>query len=269
MKRNYVWLIIVGSLLWACNQQKEGETESANITNEAIEEPTDPKATEIWEPVPPTVAPAKHNLPPSDAIVLFNGEHFGEWINTSDSSEVKWQLDKEARSMTTARLADNKNTSIQTKRNFGDVQLHLEWKSSEEIKGDGQNRSNSGVFLQNRYEVQVLDNNNNPTYVNGMVGAIYKQSIPLAKALVPTGEWNIYDIIYHAPRFDSLGHKTQSATITVLLNGILIQDHFEIQGTTEYVGFPKNDPHGKAPIMLQDHDCAVSYRNIWVREINN
>jgi hypothetical protein len=114
-----------------------------------------------------------------------------------------------------------------------------------------------------------LDNNDNDTYVNGQVGSIYKQAIPLAKASSKTGDWNIYDIIYHAPEFDSDGNKTKSATITVLHNGVLIQDDVEIKGTTEYIGWPKNEAHGDAPIKLQDHqdNSGVSYRNIWVREL--
>ena len=163
----------------------------------------------------------------------------------------------------------DKSGDIQTKRNFGSVQLHLEWRSNIAKRANGQNRSNSGVFLQNRYEVQILDNNDNETYVNGQVGAIYKQSIPLAKASSKTGEWNAYDIIYHAPEFDVKGLLSKHATITVLHNGVLIQDHYLIKGTTEYIGWPKNQAHGKAPIKLQDHQdkSGVSYRNIWVREL--
>ena len=158
---------------------------------------------------------------------------------------------------------------VQTKKNFGSVQLHIEWRSSKEIRANGQNRSNSGVFFQNRYEVQILDNNNNDTYVNGQVGAIYKQAIPLVKAPSETGNWNSYDIIYHAPKFNSEDKIVASATITVLHNGVLIQDHVTIKRTTEYIGWPKNKAHGKAPIKLQDHgdNSGVSYRNIWVREL--
>ena len=115
----------------------------------------------------------------------------------------------------------------------------------------------------------MLDNNDNDTYVNGQVASIYKQSIPLAKASSPTGEWNTYDIIYHAPKFDAEGNKTQSGTITVLHNGVLVQDHYVLEGTTEYIGWPKNNPHGKGPIKLQDHGdkSGVSFKNIWVREL--
>lgn len=232
-------------------------------TNSYIE-PTKPEATEVWEPKPKTVNPGKNGAPPSDAIVLFNGTNFDEWISPRDSSEVKWTLNKDG-SMT-VKLGRGIG-DIQTKRNFGDIQLHIEWKSPEKIVGDGQNRGNSGVFLQTLYEIQVLDNNDNDTYVNGQVGSIYKQAIPLAQASAPTGEWNVYDIVYHAPRFGELGEVVKKATVTVLHNGVLILNHKELIGPTEFIGWPKYKPHGKLPIMLQNHNCEVSYRNIWVREL--
>lgn len=228
-------------------------------------EPTTPEATEIYEPVPAKVVPGKNGTPPSDAIVLFDGSNFDEWINAKDSTAVKWSLNKEG-SMT----VKDKTGNIQTKRNFGSIQLHLEWRSPAEIQREGQNRGNSGVFIQQRYEVQVLDNNDNPTYVNGQVGSIYKQSVPMAMASTPSGEWNSYDIIFHAPEFSKGGNLEKPATVTVLHNGVLIQDHFEIEGPVKYIGWPKYEAHGKAPLMLQDHrdNSRVSYRNIWVRELD-
>ena len=227
-------------------------------------EPTNPEATEFYEPVPPKVVPGMQGKPPSDAIVLFDGSGFDEWVHVADSSTVKWTLNADG-SMTVKDRAGN----IQTKRNFGSMQLHIEWKSPAEIQREGQNRANSGVFLQKRYEVQILDNNDNPTYVNGQVGALYKQSVPLAMASVPSGEWNSYDIIFHAPEFTKGGNIKMPATVTVLHNGVLIQDHFEIEGTIKYIGWPKYEAHGKAPLMLQDHNdnSRVSFRNIWVREL--
>ncbi|MEL7268560.1 MAG: DUF1080 domain-containing protein [Bacteroidota bacterium] len=227
-------------------------------------EPTKPEATEFYEPVPPKVVPGMQGKPPSDAIVLFDGSGFDEWVHVADSSAVKWTLNADG-SMTVKDRTGN----IQTKRNFGSMQLHIEWKSPAEIQREGQNRANSGVFLQKRYEVQILDNNDNPTYVNGQVGALYKQSVPLAMASVPSGEWNSYDIIFHAPEFTKGGNIKTPATVTVLHNGVLIQDHFEIEGTIKYIGWPKYEAHGKAPLMLQDHNdnSRVSFRNIWVREL--
>ncbi len=226
-------------------------------------EPTKPEQTEFYEPVPPKVVPGKDGTAPSDAIVLFDGTSLDNWISTKDSTAAKWILNKDG-SMT----VNNRTGDIQTKQNFGSMQLHIEWKSPAEVNGDGQHRANSGVFLSGMYEIQVLDNNNNDTYVNGQVGSIYKQHVPLAMASVPTGEWNTYDVIYHAPVFEK-GQKVKSGTITLIQNGVLIQDNVEIKGTTPYIGWPKNPVHGKGPIKLQDHgdNSRVSYRNIWVREL--
>ncbi len=224
--------------------------------------PTKPEATEVWSPVPPSVTPSANNQAPSDAIVLFNGANLDAWESVNNGSSAKWIINKDG-SFTVKPGAGN----IQTKEKFGSVQLHLEWKSPSKIEGDGQNRGNSGVFLQKRYELQVLDNNNNKTYANGQVGSVYKQSIPLAKASVPTGEWNTYDIIFHAPEFDKDGKKIKSGTLTLLHNGILVQDHFKLQGTTEYIGAPKNIAHGNDALELQDHGSGVSYRNIWLRKL--
>lgn len=227
-------------------------------------EPTTPKETEVYEPVPPKVS-VKENGVPSDAFVLFDGTGFDQWISTVDDSAVQWHLNEDG-SMT----VKDKTGDIQTKQDFGCIQLHIEWSSPSKVAGKSQSRANSGLFLQNRYEVQILDNNDNDTYVNGQVGSIYKQSVPLAMASSPSGQWNAYDIIYHQPEFNEAGEKTKSATITVMHNGVLIQDHFEILGTTEYIGWPKNEAHGKGPIKLQDHrdNSRVSFRNIWLRELH-
>lgn len=228
-------------------------------------QPTNPEATEVYEPVPPRVIPGQLGSPPSDAIVLFDGKNFDHWISSADSSAVKWHLNKDG-----STTVNDGTGNIQTKQNFGSIQLHLEWKSPKEVLRDGQNRANSGVFIQQRYEIQVLDNNDNDTYVNGQVGALYKQGVPLAMASSPTGEWNTYDIIFHTPEFSRGGNIVEPATVTLLHNGVLIQDHFVIEGTIEYIGWPKYQAHGKAPLMLQDHNdnSRVSFRNIWVRELD-
>ncbi|AIZ41184.1 3-keto-disaccharide hydrolase [Cellulophaga baltica] len=266
----YFYLITVLTL-FSCNAQvKETKVkkESAVITYEEYtgEEPTKPEQTEFYTPVPPVVKPSDANTAPSDAIILFNGNSLNEWVSAKDEDKLAdWIINPDS-----SFTVKNKSGDIKTVKEFGDIQLHLEWKSPATIKGKNQSRANSGVFLQGRYEVQILDNNDNDTYVNGQVGAIYKQHVPLAKASVPSGEWNTYDIIYHAPEFNKNGQKTQSGTITVLHNGILVQDHVEIKGTTPYIGWPKNEAHGKAPIILQDHgdESGVSFRNIWVRALN-
>lgn len=226
-------------------------------------EPTKPEATEVHQPRPPRVVPGQNAAPPSDAIVLFDGKDMDQWISSVDSTASKWTLNADG-SMT----VKDGSGDIQTKGNFGSIQLHLEWRSPAEVRGRDQSRGNSGVFLANRYEIQILDNNDNDTYVNGQVASVYKQHIPLAMASVPTGQWNSYDIIYHAPVFEK-GQKVRSGTITLLHNGVLVQDHVEVLGTTPYIGWPKNLPHGKAPIRLQDHadNSRVSFRNIWLREL--
>ena len=252
----------------AISQQDQSEKviEDKIIIHEEYqgEEPTEPEATEYYEPVPPRVDPYSQKGVPSDAIVLFDGSSLDAWMSSVDSTEAKWYLNKNG-----TMTVKDKAGDIESRQHFGSIQLHVEWKSPEEIQREGQNRGNSGIFLSGLYEVQVLDNNDNNTYVNGQVGSIYKQHVPLAMASVPSGDWNTYDIIYHAPEFNEQGQKIKSGTITVLHNGILIQDSAEIKGTTEYIGWPKNPEHGKGPLLLQDHgdDSRVSYRNIWVREL--
>lgn len=227
-------------------------------------EPTKPEETEYYEPMVPVVVPGKDGAPPSDALVLFDGSNLDAWISSKDSTAAPWHLNKNV-SMT----VKDKSGNIQTKQSFGDMQLHIEWKSPDEVQRAGQNRANSGIFLSGIYEIQILDNNDNTTYVNGQVSSIYKQGPPLAMASVPSGEWNTYDIIYHVPKFNAKGGKIKSATVTLLHNGVLVQDHTEIKGTTPYIGWPKNVAHGKGPLMLQDHgdDSRVSFRNIWLREL--
>jgi hypothetical protein len=263
-----VLILIFGIITFSCGaQEKNIQKAIEDGTFNDMAEPIKPEETEFYKPVPPKVDPIGENGIPSDAIVLFDGTNLDGWVRTKDFGQGTWVLNEKEKSMTVNRGGDTLNATIQSKQLFGSIQLHLEWRSPSKIEGKGQHRGNSGVFLQGRYEVQVLDNNDNDTYVNGQVGSIYKQSVPLAKASVPTGEWNTYDIIYHAPEFDDTGKKTKSATITVLHNGVLIQDHYEIKGSTSYIGWPKNYVHGKGPIKLQDHGSPVSYRNIWVREL--
>ena len=273
MKKLYVLFVLATFAFVSCQEKvKEEVTEVANEINDAViineeysgTEPTTPEETEFYEPKVPVVNPTGKNGVPSDAIILFDGNNLDNWISSIDSTAAQWHVNKDG-SMT----VNDKTGDIQTLQNFGDVQLHVEWKSPLPVQMEGQHRGNSGIFLNGMYEVQVLDQNDNPTYVNGQVGSIYKQHVPLAMASVPTGEWNTYDIVYHAPKFNEDGGKIKSGTITVIHNGVLVQDHAEIKGTTEYIGWPKNPVHGKGPLLLQDHgdDSRVSYRNIWVREL--
>ena len=152
-----------------------------------------------------------------------------------------------------------------TPKEFGDIQLHLEFATPAEAKGEGQNRGNSGVYIQGAYEVQILDSFGNETYIDGMCGAVYEQYPPLVNASRPAGEWQVYDIIFHAPRFDSQGKIVEKPNVTVLHNGVLIQNHVEINGITRAAIRETEQPKG--PIFLQDHGHPVKYRNIWVREL--
>jgi hypothetical protein len=157
--------------------------------------------------------------------------------------------------------------AIHTRRFFGDAQLHIEWRTPSEVRGEGQERGNSGVFLQQRYEVQVLDSWNNRTYSNGQAASIYKQYIPLVNASRRPGEWQTYDIFFRAPRFAADSTLERPGYVTVVHNGVLVQDHVELKGITVYRGAPLYLAHGPLPIMLQDHGNPVSYRNIWLREL--
>jgi len=221
----------------------------------------DPKDTEVWEPEPRVVTSGKMGAPPSDAIILFDGKDLKEWTSVGEAANAGWEVKDGA--MTVVKGTGN----IVTRRSFGDCQLHLEFRTPTVIEGEGQGRSNSGVFLQSRYEVQVLDSYQNRTYSNGQAGAIYKQSMPLVNACRPPGEWQTYDILFTAPRFNADGVRVAHGYITVIHNGVVIQNHVQIQGTTEYIGMPKIIAHDKGPIELQDHGNPVSFRNIWIREL--
>ncbi|NNF32740.1 MAG: DUF1080 domain-containing protein [Saprospiraceae bacterium] len=219
-----------------------------------------PEVTEQWDPKPEKVSFAGRFKAPSDAIILIGEDGPKGWEHM-DGSDLKWKWDGEA-------LTVKPGTGdIRTQEKLGDCQLHIEWKIPQEKGKSGQGKGNSGIFLQSRYEVQVLDSYNNSTYPNGQAGSIYKQHIPDVNASKAPGEWQVYDIIYHAPRFNDLGGKDESARITVIHNGVVIHNNREIKGTTEYIGLPKNMVHGDAPLKLQDHSNEVSYRNIWVRKM--
>jgi hypothetical protein len=221
----------------------------------------EPEATEVWHPEARVVTPAEDNAPPSDAIVLFDGKNLEEWSSMENNAAAEWKVADDC--MTVVKEKGN----IKTKRKFGDIQLHIEWRTPAVVKGEGQGRGNSGIFFQEKYEVQVLDNYENKTYSNGQAASIYKQSMPLVNACKKPGEWQTYDIIFTAPKFNKDGIKVSAAFLTVIHNGVLVQNHVEVKGSTEYIGQPKNLAHGKASIVLQDHSNPVSYRNVWVREL--
>lgn len=225
---------------------------------------TKPEQTEFYEPVPPIVTPAATmGGAPSDAIVLFDGKDFSNWVSDKDGSAPKWTLNKDGSMTVKGGTGD-----IKTKKIFQDFQLHIEWRSPIEPDSlTGQRKGNSGIFLQEKYELQVLNCYQNKTYTNGQTASIYKQTPPMANACAKMGDWNYYDVIYTAPRFRKNGTMESNPYITVVHNGIFVQNHTMIQGTTEYIGSPKIIAHGKGGIKLQDHGNQVSYRNIWIREL--
>lgn len=218
-------------------------------------------------PEPKVVAPGPVGGPPADAIVLFDGKDLSNWRGLGGGA-AKWVVKDGV--LTVGTYTGN----IASKQEFGDVQLHLEWATPAEVKGDGQGRGNSGVFLMGLYEVQVLDSYENKTYFDGQAGAIYKQYPPLVNVSRRPGEWQTYDIIFHAPAFDEQGKVTKQARVTVLHNGVIVQDNVEIMGATSLTGGPQHDKPpsytkhpARAALVLQDHHNPVRYRNIWVRPL--
>ncbi len=233
-----------------------------------------PEDTEIWSPEPKIVTPgATNSAPPSDAIVLFDGKNLDEWVSAQDHTPAKWDVADGVMTVNKASGSGN----IETRRKFKDYQLHIEWKIPTSITGSGQARGNSGVFLASTgpgddgYELQVLDSYNNKTYVNGQAGSIYKQSPPLVNPNRKPGEWQSYDVVWTAPRFNDDGSLKTPAYVTAFFNGVLVQNHFELKGQTLYIGKPFYKKYDSAPIKLQAHGDKsepISFRNIWVRELN-
>jgi len=263
--QNKIFTMALGTLI----------TGSAAFSGFAQEVPTLPKMTpamtEFWEPevkvVEVPVAAA-----PSDAIVLFDGKNLDQWVSVKDPSKpAGWRV---ANGIFTVKKGTG---NIQTKESFLDYQLHIEWKVPVTIEGKGQGRGNSGLFLasigpgDDGYELQILDSYQNRTYANGQAGSTYKQFPPLKNVTRKPGEWNVYDVIFIGPRFKEDGSLFSSARVTVLHNGVLVQNNTELRGPTQYIGLPSyNKTHGKVPIKLQDHGDpseAISFKNIWIRQL--
>lgn len=249
----------------------------------AVGQDIDPLATNVDGEVPRTVIPgAQLGDAPSDAIVLFDGRSLDEWEST-EGGDADWIVENGV--VTVVAGLPN----IRSRRSFGDVQLHLEWRSPlqsehlENLKTDhakyieenaarfglSQFMANSGVFLQEKYEIQVLETYGAYTYINGQTGAVYKQHVPLVSATNSPGEWQIYDIVFRAPRFGESGSVAVPARLTLFVNGVLVHNDVELWGPTEFVGLPRYEAHGPAPILLQSHlgVSQISFRNIWVREL--
>jgi hypothetical protein len=220
-----------------------------------------PQDTEVWAPEPPVVT-APPAAPPSDASVLFDGTNFDQWESTKEGA-VAWKLVDGAMEIVP------KTSGIRTKKSWGDIQLHLEFQSPAVVEGKGQGRGNSGVFLMGQYELQVLDSYENKTYVNGQAASIYKQFAPLVNASRPPGEWQTYDVVFIAPRFNGDGTVASPARITVFHNGVLVHHDRALNGPTDYIHKLPYKPHPpKLPLELQHHGDAVRFRNIWVRELS-
>uniref|UniRef100_B0T1X3 3-keto-alpha-glucoside-1,2-lyase/3-keto-2-hydroxy-glucal hydratase domain-containing protein n=1 Tax=Caulobacter sp. (strain K31) TaxID=366602 RepID=B0T1X3_CAUSK len=230
-----------------------------------------PEDTEVWTPAPAKVTPAATvGGAPSDAIVLFDGDDLDQWVAALDKSPAGWTVGDGVVTVNKAR------GNIETKRAFRDYQLHLEWRIPADITGTGQARGNSGVFLASTgprdegYEVQIVDSYENATYVNGQAASVYKQHPPLVNASRKPGDWQSYDIVWRAPVFGASGALASPATVTVIHNGVLVQDNAVLAGETAYIGKPTYRVHGAAPIKLQAHgdpSAPISFRNIWVREL--
>jgi len=208
------------------------------------------------------IVDAQPGQPPSDAVVLFDGSSLQGWTNCKNGEACGWKL-LEGEAMEVVPGTGD----IQSDKEFGSMQLHVEFMSPAEVKKEGQGRGNSGVFLMGRYEIQVLDNYENPTYPDGTVGGIYGQTPPLVNPIRKPGEWNAFDIIWTAPVFDGEDLKSP-AQVTVLLNGVLQQNAVALHGPTEHKQLASYTPHpAKGPLKLQDHGDLVRFRNIWVREL--
>jgi hypothetical protein len=207
----------------------------------------------IW-PKPEVVDPGPPGGHPADAIVLFDGKDLSKWQDGEN-----WEI-KDGYAIT-------RKASITTKDSFGDCQLHLEFATPAKVEGSGQGRGNSGVYMMNRYEIQILDSYENETYYDGQCGAIYKQQPPMVNACRKPGEWQTYDILFTAPRFKEDGSVARPGYVTVLQNGVVVQNHFELQGSTSYTEAPKYTKHAeREPINLQFHGNDTMFRNIWIRE---
>jgi hypothetical protein len=272
MKRTQFFTLFVSATLSVTGMNLRAQQPAAQPTpSQPNPNQPKPEETEVWQPVPKVVTPgANYGEPPSDAIVLFDGKNEDEWVLVKDKTPANWVVSDGI--LTVNKAGGN----IETRRKFKNYQLHIEWRIPATIQGTGQGRGNSGVFLASTglgddgYELQVLDAYQNSTYVNGMAGSMYKQSIPLANPARKPGEWQTYDVAWTAPTFNDDGSVKTPAYVTVFFNGVLVDNHFELQGQTLYIGKPFYKKYDTAPIKLQAHGDKsepLSFRNIWVREL--
>lgn len=257
----FLSVAILAASAAACSEQDLLSDPNPGVASSTSED-MEPEETEDWS-VKPVQLSFGDNETPSDAIVLFDGTSLDAWQG-DDGQNAPWIVEDGV-----AHVVPGEG-GITTKEEFCDIQLHLEWRTPEagvNGTGTGQGWGNSGVFLQSRYEIQVLNSFRNETYSNGQSGSVYKQHPPLVNASKPPETWQTYDIIFSSPDFGSDGQLLSPAYVTVLHNGVLIQNHSEIKGGTRWIGFPNYEPHGCAPLHLQDHGEAVEFRNIWLRKL--
>lgn len=262
MNSKVLWLVLI-AIIFAIPSQAQHTYPST--PPEVSPMPMKPEMTEIWEPEVAVVTPAKVlGDAPSDAVILFDGSSLNQWVSRTDNTKpAPWKIvDNDILEVVPG------SGYIQTKMKFGDIQLHIEFSAPDKVESDGQGRGNSGVFFQNRYELQILDSYNSRTYRNGQAASIYKDHAPLVNAMRNPLEWNTYDVVYTAPRFKEDGRLDSPARITVFHNGVLVQNNVTIAGLTNYIGlhmYP--DAHGEDVIALQDHGNKTQFRNIWVRKL--
>ena len=262
--------VLVAGLARLPDASAQTNPKDQNAANESGV-PARPEDTEQWTPVPIKVSPGEGaGAAPSDAIVLFDGHGLDQWVAAKDRSPARWHVENGT------MVVDKAVGNIETKRQFRNYQLHLEWKIPADITGEGQARGNSGLFLASTgsgdkgYELQILDSFENKTYVNGQAASVYKQAPPLVNASRRPGEWQSYDVVWTAPVFHADGTVETPAYVTVLYNGVLVQNHFRLGGETVYIGKPVYSRYDRAPIELQAHgdpSAPISFRNIWVREL--
>jgi hypothetical protein len=221
-------------------------------------------------PLPPVVDPGTPDVDgppakaPSDAVVLFDGSDLSRWQGDGGKA-APWRVEDGA-----IVIAPGTGSLI-SKEEFGDCQIHLEYMEPTPAQGKDQGRGNSGLLIMTRYEIQILDTYDNPTYADGHAGAVYGQTPPLVNACRPPGRWQTLDVIWRAPRFQADGSVEAKPVVTVLHNGVLVQDHVEVLGPVRWrdlARFEKGDAHGDAPLLLQDHGNPVRFRNIWVRRLS-
>jgi len=244
--------VIIGATAYAASE----------VTKYAVHDMSRPRPAVV-------TPPSQFGQPPSDALVLFDGTDLAHW-QKGNGADANWIIVDNDH-----MVVPKKAGGIQTRKSFGSCQLHIEWKTPEGIPPQvkGQSRSNSGVFLMGRYEVQVLDSytddnyQSNSTYADGQAGALYGQHPPMVNVCRPAGQWQSYDIAFMRPLFDDDGNCIRKARVTIFHNGVCIHNNLEIEGTTFHKRKAAYSPHGEGPIQLQDHGNPMRFRNIWIREL--